>query len=415
MKTRFCLLFMLLFSVCFPAYSQTDSVAVENDSVTETPFFLTPDYAYLQKTISDKDSRFYYPVLLKRFAAADTSMTIEELHCLYYGAALQDGFNPYSHPGDEEAKKALSIINEDEPSRRQLKKALKHLDKAIKVDPTNMSLYSYRHYAVSQLYGKESPQATADAFHYIALISVIFNSGNGSDYSTAFYVTSPSHEYSFLDFNGLSFKGQSLNYDHGKKYDILTLEENEYGIEKLYFNVDICFSYLTGLFGDTGSSGDDEVSDMQIASYSSAEGIKINHSTKNSEGQLSIPIGNRVVIRLDTVMTGDHYDFEVLSDEPASGTFDFSNNEECFPEDGEENTIIFYFVHSQWTDERQCVVLMMKSFCKEMMSYDTDILSARGDSFESTSNDGIFPRVRGTEIWNDTLNVIRLSRFRPMK
>lgn len=415
MMTRFLLPLLLLLAVCFEAYGQTDSTAVSNDTILETPMFWSPDYDYLKKVVSDKNSKFFYPNLMKRFKAADTTMTIEELHCLYYGSALQDDYDPYGHASDKEKRKALDILNMDRPSKRQLKKALKSLNKAIEMEPMNIDLYSYRHYAVSLLYGKESPQAGADAFRFVALVSVISYSGNGNGYATAFYVVSPSHEYSFLGFNGLRSKGQSLRNDHGKAYDVLTLDENEYGIKELYFNVDVCFSYLSRLFGNSGLSEDEEVSDMQLASYSSSEGIKANHSIKDSEGRLTIPIGNRVVIRLDTVMTGDHYEFEILSDEPTSGTFDFSKSEEYFPEEGEENTIIFYFVHSQWSEGKQCEVLMMKSFCKEMMSYDTYILPARGNSFESTSNDGIFPLVRGTEIWNDTLHAIRLSRFRPMK
>lgn len=404
--------FMAFFSV---AFGQTDSVSYDADGVEESPLFLSPDFDYLKKVVDDPSSAFYYPKLLKRFVAADTTMSIEELHCLYYGSALQEGYNPYENSKRDDLDKALEILNKEEPSKKELKKALKYLNKAIEQSPINIDLYNYRHYVNVLLFGQESAQADADAFHFVALVSVIFYSGDGKDYPTAFYVISPSHEYAFLGYNGFRAKGQSLNYNGGKKYDVLKIADNEYGIEKLYFNIDVCFNYLSKLFGglDEGVSDlDDE--DVELAGLSFSDEEQ-SYSYLDSAGMLVIPMNSKVVVHLDTVLDGDEYQFTIVSDETVDGTYDFTKSEEYFPEEGEENTIIFYFVHSQWSEDKECEVLMMKSFCKDMLFYDTEILPVGSTSFKSTSNDGIFPKVRGTEIWNEPLYAIRLSRFRPMK
>lgn len=395
MKNLFFLIFLSFVVLSSTAFCQSDSVAYDSDTLEEAPVFLSPDFDYLKKVVDDPSSAFYYPALLKRFIAADTTLTIEELHCLYYGSALQEGYSPYGSDNREDVDKALDILNKEEPSKKELKKALKYLDKAIKESPIDIDLYNYRHYADVLLYGKESAQAGADAFRFIALVSVIAYSGDGKDYPTAFYVVSPSHEYTFIGFNGLQSQGQSLEYVSGKKYDVLTIADNEYGIEKLCFNIDVCFNYLSSLFGGSDNNNP--------------------YAYLDSAGMLVIPMNSKVVVRLDTVLDGDQYQFTVVSDETVDGTFDFTKSEEYFSEDGEENTIVFYFVHSQWTEGRKCEVLMMKSFCKEMLAYDTEILYAGSSSFQSTSNNGIFPKVCGTEIWNDPLYAIRLSRFRPMK
>lgn len=416
MKTKFIALLVLFLPLHFAAFSQTDTNSFVIDSVEDEPFFLTPDFDYLKKVVDDKNSKFYYPKLLKRFNDVDTNLTLEELHCLYYGSALQEGYNPYGSGADEYVDKVREILNKDNPSKKQFKKALKYIDKAIKADPMNLDLYNYRHYIDVQLYGEDSPQADVDAFHFITLVSVIHFSGDGKNYSTAIYVISPSHEYAYLGYNGLRSQGQGLYADHGKRYDILTIAENDYGVEKLVFNIDICFNYLSSLFGTAEGTVDDDVEDVQMAGLSfSDDGEAELVADVDSSGVLAIPMGRRVVIRLDTILRDGHYGFEIVSDEKADGTYHFVDNEQYFPEEGEANTIIFYFVHSQWTDKRECEVLMMKSFCKEMLAYDTYILPLHGRPFQKTSNDGIFPGTRGTEIWNDPLRAIRISSFRPMK
>lgn len=415
MKTRLFLLLAFVLPFCFTANCQSDSTVADADTLGETPMFLTPDFDYLKKVVNDPNSAFYHPKLLKRFIAADTTLSIEELHCLYYGSALQDNYSPYGNDNSDDVSKALEIMDLDDPSKKQLKKALMYLDKAIEKDPMNLNLYNYRHFVDVKLYGQESAQADADAFHFIALVSVIYYSGDGKDYPTAFYVVSPSHEYAFLGYNGLRSKGQSLNSNLGKSYDVLSIADNEYGIESLYFNIDVCFNFLSKLFG--GSDENSTVEDMVNAglSFDVDEEGSTHYSMLDTAGRLIISMDSRVVIRLDTVLEDGQYNFTIVTDEIADSTYDFTKSSEYFPEDGEENTIIFYFVHSQWNSGKKCEVLMMKSFCKEMLSYDTEIIRPGEYSFQSTSNDGIFPKACGTEIWNDSPLAIRLSRFRPMK
>ena len=94
MKFRIFLLVLLL-PLFGWAQQETD---VDTGYVEDGVGLLVPDYDYLKTVINDKSSPFYYPKLLKRFAAADTSLSIEELHCLYYGYVLQPDYNPYLHP-----------------------------------------------------------------------------------------------------------------------------------------------------------------------------------------------------------------------------------------------------------------------------------------------------------------------------
>ena len=55
----------------------------------------TPNYKEIKKAINDKDSGFYYPELLRRFEAVDTTLTPEQAYYFYYGTATRPDYNPY--------------------------------------------------------------------------------------------------------------------------------------------------------------------------------------------------------------------------------------------------------------------------------------------------------------------------------
>lgn len=399
-KRIFSLLAILM--VATYGYGQTDSLAVEADSIEGAQFF-APEYDILQEITTDPQSDWYYPLLLKRFQRADTSLALEDIHVIYYGWTLQSRYNPYHH--SEEVEKALKYLEEEQPTKKQLKKALKCLDKAIEENPVDLRTYNYRHYVNVQLHGKDSRQADEDAFHFVALASVIHASGDAQSYETAMHVISPSHEYDIMNYNGLTPAGQSLHQYGGHKYDVMKVAENEMGIEELYFNVDASFRHMAKLFGEEeeGSGADGVLASLSMGSDESNHGLAT-----------TIALGRKVVIKLDDTLTDGHYGFTVISSEKIDTSMSFLENEQYFPEEGEEGTIIFYFVNSSWSDKRDCIVLMMKSFAKESLEYDTEIRGIGSREYVSTSNDGLFAGVRGTEIWNDPLSAIRISNIRPI-
>ncbi|MBO4307719.1 MAG: DUF4919 domain-containing protein [Bacteroidales bacterium] len=246
MKTGF-LLFLCL--VCAPlwGFAQQDGSAGNYDT-TEIQRFFVPDYDQIGKVIRDKKSPYYYPKLVKKLANADTTMTIEDLHYLYYGYVLQDDYDPYINLDEE--NRAHSILNKDYVSVKNAQKALKLLNKAIKKSPTHVRLYFYRYVANTIVYGENSKQAQDDLFRYIALISAIAASGDGMDFETAFHVAIVSHSYSLMSCYGLRSLQQSLQSSDDQMFDVFKLDVNDEGIESLYVNVTPCLNYLSKQFGD---------------------------------------------------------------------------------------------------------------------------------------------------------------------
>ena len=374
----------------FVAQSQQDA-DYNIDSAAQYSEFLAPNYEWLERTITDPMSPFYYPKLLKRFAEADTSLTIEEIHCLYYGYVLQKDYDPYIRLDEED--QARDILNQDKVTKKDAEKALKLLNKAVEKAPMHLRLYMYRHYANKLVYGEDSKQVVDDAFRYVALISAIAASGDGSDYGTAFHVAVVAHSYNFMNYFGFAPTSQSLQSNEGQQFDVFPLEENEYDLEELYVNVTPCLNYLSKKFA---SSDDDELLDS------------------GPIDQFDIRVGRKLTVKLDKKRKGE-YKFRVIALEEYNDTVELTDTEKLFAEDGEPNTIVFYCVNGKWTSDRPCILLVMKSYCKEMLAYDTYMRLEGSAEFQSTSNNGIFPGVRGTEIWNDPINAIRISKLRVMK
>lgn len=370
-------------------HSQQDSVAVA-DTMSDYVEFLVPSYEHLGKIISDPSSRFYYPTLLKRFEEADTTLTIEDIHCLYYGYVLQKDYDPYIHLDEED--QARDILNPERITIKEAQKALKLLDRAVKKAPMHLRLYMYRHYANAKVYGIDSKQAADDAFRYVALISAIAASGDGSDFATAFHVAIVSHSYNFMSYFGLKSTGQSLQYDEGQQFDVFSLEENEHGLENLYVNVTPCMNYLSKMF--TMDEDDDALSEGAV-------------------DQFDISVGRKLTIKLDKKRKGE-YKFRVVKYESCIDSIGLAGTDSLFVEDGEPNTIVFYCVKSSLAS-RPSVLLVMKSYCKKMLSYDTFIRLDGSPEFQSTSNSGLLPGVRGVEIWNDPVNSIRIAHIKPAK
>ena len=387
MKQKFLLAFLLFFAP-LAVYSQQE---VDADIDADTAFqFLVPDYEHLGRLISDPSSVFYYPSLLKRFAEADTSLTIEDIHCLYFGYVLQDNYDPYLHLDEED--KAREILNQDDVSPKDAQKAIKLLDKAVEKAPMHLRLYMYRHYANTVLYGEDSKPVHDDAFRYVALISAIAASGNGTDFATAFHVAVVSHSYNLMNYFGLKPQGQSLQINEGHSFDVFPLDENEYDLEDLYVDVTPCLNHLSKMFSSL--SDDDVLDDSPIS-------------------QFDIRVGRKLTIKLDKKRKGE-YKFRVLKYEEFNDTVEWSSAQKLFSDKGEPNTIVFYCVNSRFGD-KPSVLLVMKSYCKQGLAYDTFIRLEGSSEFQSTSNNGIWPNAAGTEIWNDPVNTIRISRLRPLK
>lgn len=200
-----------------------------------------PDYKRIKKEINTKGSEFHYPELLRRFQAADTTLSLEQLRHFYYGTATRSDYDPYKRTKIDALREALS--------KEDWKKAAKEIDKELETDPTNIRFHWYKQIIYSNLYGPDS-EKTADAYNQVVmLLSAVTSTGDGRSKETAFHVINVADEYGIMDIFGLSPKMQSLVEDKGQSYDVMELEENEYGLESMYFNITTSIEATNKIFG----------------------------------------------------------------------------------------------------------------------------------------------------------------------
>ena len=193
-----------------------------------------PDYKQIKKEINSKGSEFYYPELLKRFEAADMTLSLEQLRHFYYGTATRPDYNPYKMTKYDALREALA---KDTPEKEDWEKAAQEIDKELETDPTNIRFHLYKQIVYSNLYGPESEKTINAHNQVVMLLSAVSSTGDGSSKEKAFHVISVADEYGIMEIFGLSLAMQSLVEDKGQSYDVMELKENKYGLKSMYFNI----------------------------------------------------------------------------------------------------------------------------------------------------------------------------------
>lgn len=184
----------------------------------------------IKKEIRKKRSPHYYPVLFQRYLDLDTTLTVDDFRYLYYGFSFQDNYYPYSTPGLQDS--LLSYLKRPEPMQAEMLVAARLAGELLKQNPfrlreTFIAALSY------EMAGK--PGLSAVYFdYYEKQVEAIMSSGDGLSAKTAFAVIYVYDEYEMIDVLGFAFGGGQQMSGH---FDILELEENEYGAECLYFDV----------------------------------------------------------------------------------------------------------------------------------------------------------------------------------
>ena len=184
--------------------------------------------------------------MLRRFEAADTTLTVEQNYYFYYGTATRPDYQPYKSDRFAELKDALRGDTLTEASWRQ---AAEIVEEQLRDDPTNLRFHMYTQIVCSNLYGEESVETFNAYIQVLMLYSAIASTGDGKTPETAFHVSCVPDEYALMEMFGFIPKGQSLMEKHGRSYDIMDLEENEYGLEAMYFDITVSFEAMNKMFG----------------------------------------------------------------------------------------------------------------------------------------------------------------------
>jgi len=177
-----------------------------------------------------------YQQLFKRFLANDTTLKVADYVHLYYGQAYQANYAPNAR---HDSAKALNLYFRKAKDAIDFKKVVSYTEMILKDNPFDLEQI----YTTSWAYEKSGAldQSKMWFYKYDQLIRAIMSSGDGKTEETAFVVIRVADEYAMLKAFGFKFTGQALISKNKKKYDLMNLGKNQYGIEKLYFDIDLFF------------------------------------------------------------------------------------------------------------------------------------------------------------------------------
>lgn len=196
-----------------------------------------PDYGIIEKEINDSSSIYYYSQLMERFQKGDSTFTIEEKRHLYYGFVFQDNYSPYNR--SQYTDSIRTIRQKQNLNNEDYYKLLDYSSKILKDDPFNTNIISTKLMAYEKLQNEKSFKTTLNQFKIV--IDAILSSGNGATKEMAFYVIDVPHEYTVLNVLGFRYAGRQSLVEH---YDYLEVEENEYKIKGLYFDITPSLNFL---------------------------------------------------------------------------------------------------------------------------------------------------------------------------
>jgi len=204
--------------------------------------FKKPDYDEIKKVIKNKESQFYYPLLLERYRSSDTTLTIQYLRVLYYGFLFNDSYSAYGN--SDYVDSVNNILYQDTLTTGDYKEIIRY-EKLI-LDKFPFNLRDLNMLANSYFQLGDTLSTIQTDFKLQMVVNTIMSTGDGKSEKTAWHVISVSHEYDILGYFGFQFRGsQSLT---NKGCDYLEVSENEYDIKGFYFDVNMILSKEAELF-----------------------------------------------------------------------------------------------------------------------------------------------------------------------
>jgi|SRR5690554_1056259 hypothetical protein len=202
--------------------------------------FLAPDYALIEKNINDKDSEYYYPLLMEKLEKNDTVFTDEQYRHLYYGYVFHENYNPYGRFSKQ--NEINGFFNLETLSKEDFQRAFSLIDEALKENPFDLDTRNIL-FLLKNSNG-ETEEASKILTNLLGLLRTIIESGDGMKCETAFHVISPRDEYAVMGVLGIQSLGQALM----GSCDLQRIDEDEHGISRLFFDISKPFAKLRSSF-----------------------------------------------------------------------------------------------------------------------------------------------------------------------
>lgn len=168
-----------------------------------------PDLDSIKIASCDPASKYYYPTLLKKFMANDTTMTDTDFQYFYYGTMFQEDYDPYRPTFRQKQYETVRpLYIKPNQSRAEKQMILDYALAALDDNPVNIQQLVHR----IDTYQKIAKYDLAKIWQYKLnhLLLVIASSGTGLSPEDARIVVYPEHEYDFLNLAGMTATDQKF-------------------------------------------------------------------------------------------------------------------------------------------------------------------------------------------------------------
>lgn len=157
-----------------------------------------PDLDEIRTATLDPKNKFYFPNLMNKYQAKDTTMTPEEFRYLYLGYMFQEDYDPYR-------QSPYSSMTDPYRSQETFSKAdrdtiQKYAEKALLDNPFDLRQMSFLVHVLKEK--KKNMKAKIWEYRLENLLGAIKSTGTGEDEDNAWYVIYPMHEYDMVQLLG---------------------------------------------------------------------------------------------------------------------------------------------------------------------------------------------------------------------
>ena len=188
------------------------------------------------KDVMEKTKGDDYKKLYDRYIQNDTTLTPDEYILIYYGQAFQPDYRPGAR---HESVRELNMYLNEKGQSSDFRKVLNYTLTILKEFPFNIDQIFMTGVAYDKLGIADSSRLWF--FKYENLLTAVMSSGDGKSHETAIIVTKITDEYSVINAIGLESTNQMIANKDQKLYDVIHVKENDYGIDKLYFDIILFF------------------------------------------------------------------------------------------------------------------------------------------------------------------------------
>lgn len=168
-----------------------------------------PDEEDILARTLDTASPYYYPSLTMRFNVADTTLTNDDYHYLYYGYAYQDAYKPLeANPALDKMLMLTATLDPDRPNIETLEAMILAGAEVAKRDPFSPKMLNLMAFAYGALGDKQREAAYYK--HTKGIIRAISESGDGLTQKTPRHILMFDHALDVLTTEGLSHGKSSV-------------------------------------------------------------------------------------------------------------------------------------------------------------------------------------------------------------